>query len=833
MIDGLSSEFLSRYDVVKELGKGAFGLVVEARQLSLSRSVAIKFLHGEKGSPILNEQRFLREAKILNSLTHPNIVEVYDFGYDDTVPYIVTELLSGRPLDEVLEEREKIPWREAIELASQIAAGLEAAHEKGVLHRDMKTANVFVEQNNRIKLLDFGLAKREGVDATLTKSRQIVGTPMYAAPEQLRGEQLLPASDLYSLGIMLFRMVSGVHPFPQGWYQLVSAKLDNPAKSLRFYCDEKVAPGGLCRLVDSLLERDVKKRPQSAKEVLKKLSAINAKRKKKAKVKANSSFPKRPLFLLFLLPILLLLWGLWGWYLQWQITFSKLHIRPQIKGARISWTTSGVRETRLQYRKPQGHWQEVGEGSSRRHEVLLDNLQAGTTYEVRALGAEHIVESFQTLAPFELTNFTLEKSRATAITLSVGLSSPCSATIEVSPPSAPKNALLRSYALKSGLHQIELVGLSPKTSHLVSLKLDKDGRTIHRELTAVTPAIASTVLWAPVLGQASALTPDIASVYMGAFRPRAAKYPQRGALVVCLGKTGLHCIDLRTGKVRWSHKNEGSIMAIAQWAGRAFTMNSRGLISSWHLRTGLRQWKHDTEGQASWRIHGIAGRASFFANRYGLFYWRKKSGVVCLELDSGIVRWQLKSKNFYIGYWTVTDEHTWVYRRKGAYQAYQLATGKHLPELDVSKGSRLSTQPIVSGSHLFVGRSDGWLSCRNMKGAAIFNLQLKGRISRLAASEGKVFVATRRPNKLWAISVPEGKVLWQLPLDKPVFSFLHLHRGNLYYEDTRDTILCCATWGPKLLWKRNSHCVSGFGLVPFAEGLIYCSDTIDVIALRD
>ena len=832
MIDGLSSDFLSRYDIVKELGKGAFGLVVEARQLSLSRSVAIKFLHGEKGSPILNEQRFLREAKILNSLTHPNIVAVYDFGYDDTVPYIVTELLSGRPLDEVLEEREKIPWREAIELASQIAAGLEAAHEKGVLHRDMKTANVFVGEDESIKLLDFGLAKREGVDATLTKSRQIVGTPMYAAPEQLRGEQLLPASDLYSLGIVLFRMVSGVHPFPQGWYQLVSAKLDNPAKSLRFYCDEKVAPEGLCRLVDSLLERDVKKRPQSAKEVLKKLGAVKAK-KKKPKKKAKASSPKKLFLLLFLIPFFFLLWGLWGWYQQWQITYSKLHIRPQIKGARISWTTSGARETRLQYRKPQGQWQEVGEGSSRRHEVLLDSLQAGTTYEVRAVGAEEAVESFQTLDPFELTNFVIKKSRATAITLSVGVSSPCSATIEVSSPSAPKQSLQRQYALKTGVRQIELVGLSPKTSHRVSLKLNKGGRTIHRELSGTTAAIASTVLWAPVLGQASALTPDIASVYMGAFRPRAARYPQKGALVVCLGKTGLQCIDLKTGKVRWSQKDEGSIVAIAQWSSRAFTMDSRGLISSWHLRTGQRHWKHDTKGQASWRIHGLAGRASFFANRYGLFYWRKKKGVVCLELDSGIVRWQLRSKNFYHGYWTVADEHTWAYRRKGAYQAFQLATGKRLSELDISKGSRVSTQPVVYGGHLFVGRSDGWLSCRNMQGAAIFNLQLKGRITRLAGGEGMVFVATRRPTKLQAISVPAGKVLWELPLEKPVFSFLHLHRGNLYYEDTRDTILCCATWGPKLLWQRNSNSMSGFGLVPFAEGLIYCSDTIDVIALRD
>ena len=832
MIDGLSSEFLSRYDIVKELGKGAFGLVVEARQLSLSRSVAIKFLHGEKGSPILNEQRFLREAKILNSLTHGNIVEVYDFGYDGTVPYIVTELLNGRPLDEILEERKKIPWTEAIALASQIAGGLAAAHDKGVLHRDMKSANVFIVEDNIVKLLDFGLAKREGVDATLTRSRQIVGTPMYAAPEQLRGEQLSPASDLYSLGIILYRMIAGVHPFPQGWFQLVSAKLDNPAKPLRLYCDEKEAPEALCNLVDSLLDRDVKKRPQNAVSVLKRLRAIREPRAKVQKTRVKGK-PMRLLLPLAIVIGFIGLWSVWSVYEKSRISFSEISIRPQVKGARLSWTTSQVRETRLQYRKPNGQWQEVGEGTSRRHEVLLDDLQPGTRYEIRAVGAEDKVLSFETLEPFELSKFAVSDAKATRLTLSVAVTSPCSASIEVFSPSASKGILHNKHALSTGTRSIEVVGLSPKTSYRVSLDLVKGGRSLHRELTCQTEAIGSTVLWAPVLGQATALTPDISSVYMGSFLPRAARRPFNDALVVCLGKTGLHCVDLKKGKVRWSQKKEGLIMAIDQWAGRAFTMNRQGLICSWSIKSGERQWKHDTKGLASWRTHGLASRDSFFAGPYGLFYWLKGKGVVCLEGDSGIIRWQLNDKNYYLSYWTVDGEYTWVYRRRSAYEAFQLATGKRVPRLDIKNGNTLSTQPVIGHGRLFVGRRDGWLSCRNLAGEAVFNTKLDGNVSKIAVGEGKVFVAIGRPSKLCALSVPEGKMLWQLDLEKPVFSFLYIHRGNIYFEDTRDTIVCCATWGPQLLWKRNSHSMSGFGLVPFDEGLIYCSDTIDVIALRD
>ncbi len=833
MIDGLSTDFRGRYDIVRQLGKGAFGLVVEARQLSLERAVAIKFLHGEKGSPILNEQRFLREAKILHALTHPNIVEVYEFGYDGTLPYIVTELLDGCSLDEMLEERGKLPWREAVDLGIQIAKGLDAAHEKGVLHRDLKTANVFIVEGKRVKLLDFGLAKREGVDATLTKTRQIVGTPMYAAPEQLRGEKLLPATDLYGLGVILYRMIAGAHPFPQGWYQMVSAKLDNPARPLHIHCDDSV-PEELCELVDSLLAIEVEERPQKGNRVAQKLERI----KKRGKRKRAGGEQKKQLLPALVLLLFLMLLGAHSIYERWKQSnqeVSAISIRGQVTGARFSWATSVKCATALKYRTAEGPWLFAGQGNTRRHEVLLSGLTPASTYEVVIVtdGKEWPASKFQTLEAFEVKSFALKKVAAARVTFAITLTSACQASITVAAPGAPETTVKRELNFEKGERDFEVIGLSPKSSYVAALVLKKGERVIHKELSFETPIVSSTVLWAPVLGQAAALSPDISSVYMGSFRPRAAERPVDGALTVCLGKTGLHCIDLVTNKVRWSHPKEGQIAAISQWGAAAYTIDRQGYVTAWALRDGKRLWRHNSKKKARYHAHGLAGRAALFSGPWGVFYWKSRGGVVCLDGDRGQVLWQQNSKGLSSLYWTVSEGKTWTYRLKKGMEAYDAATGKRLKALDIPKGRMVSAPPVVAGERFFVARRDGVLLCRDLSGKSLFSRKLSGRIRRLSANEETVFAATSKPIELIAVSAKTGNVRWRLPLEKPAFSFLHLHRGCLYFEDTSDAIYCCALERARILWKRNSKCMTGFDLVPFAEGLIYCSNTIDVLALRD
>jgi eukaryotic-like serine/threonine-protein kinase len=211
-------ECLGPYRIVALLGAGGMGQVYLAHDPRLGREVAIKVLSRHTPADRVQLRRFEQEARAASALNHPNLLAVFDVGSQDGVPYVVTELLEGETLEERLR-RGPLPLREALECARQIAAGLAAAHEKGIVHRDLKPANVFLTRDGRVKILDFGLAKRtafadaEDLAAGLTRPGVVMGTLGYMSPEQVRGQPVDPRSDLFSLGAVLYEMLSGRRAF--------------------------------------------------------------------------------------------------------------------------------------------------------------------------------------------------------------------------------------------------------------------------------------------------------------------------------------------------------------------------------------------------------------------------------------------------------------------------------------------------------------------------------------------------------------------------------------------------------------------------------------------
>jgi eukaryotic-like serine/threonine-protein kinase len=209
---------LGPYEVVALLGAGGMGEVYRARDPRLGREVAIKVIRGAEPSreALL---RFDQEARAAGALNHPNLLVVYDVGAQDGVPFVVTELLEGETLRDRLR-RGPLPAAEAIALLRQALAGLDAAHRKGIVHRDLKPENLFLTADGRVKILDFGLAKRldapRSGDESLTRAGMMLGTVGYTAPEQLSGQPALPASDLFALGAVLYEMVSGRRAFAGG-----------------------------------------------------------------------------------------------------------------------------------------------------------------------------------------------------------------------------------------------------------------------------------------------------------------------------------------------------------------------------------------------------------------------------------------------------------------------------------------------------------------------------------------------------------------------------------------------------------------------------------------
>jgi eukaryotic-like serine/threonine-protein kinase len=208
-----------RYTIIAPIGKGGMGEVYRARDEQLKRDVAIKVLPDQYSISTEALSRFDREAKALASLAHPNILTIFDYGLHEGIPFVITKILDGESLRNRIQHS-KIPWKEAIDAIKVISDAISAAHLKNIIHRDLKPENIFITRDGQLKILDFGVAKWEPktLDPNLddqstisrqTESGQIIGTVPYMSPEQIRGEKLDARSDIFSLGCILYEMLSG------------------------------------------------------------------------------------------------------------------------------------------------------------------------------------------------------------------------------------------------------------------------------------------------------------------------------------------------------------------------------------------------------------------------------------------------------------------------------------------------------------------------------------------------------------------------------------------------------------------------------------------------
>ncbi len=202
----------NRYEIIEKVGDGGMATVYKARCRMLNRYVAVKVLKEEYVNDADFTRKFTTEAQAAASLSHPNIVSIYDVGKEGNINYIVMELIEGKTLKELIKVEGKLHWREACKIAYEIAQGLEHAHKNNIIHRDVKPHNIIVTNDMKIKVTDFGIAKAV-TSSTITMSGDAIGSVHYFSPEQARGGVTTQRSDIYSLGVVLYEMLTGTLPF--------------------------------------------------------------------------------------------------------------------------------------------------------------------------------------------------------------------------------------------------------------------------------------------------------------------------------------------------------------------------------------------------------------------------------------------------------------------------------------------------------------------------------------------------------------------------------------------------------------------------------------------
>jgi len=260
-----------RYEVVRLLGEGGMGAVYEATQKGLARSVALKVILPAKAKAERSRRRFLREARVAASVRHPGVVEIHDFGEHEETLFLAMEMLQGGTLRKIVDEDlPPLPLERVVALGRAIADVLVAAGHAGLVHRDLKPENVVLDRTpdgrERVVVVDFGLAfLEEGDEQTgrLTREGAITGTPDYMSPEQARGAEVGPATDVYSLGCMLYEMLAGECPFSGDTAIVLSRHLFVPPKALRERVPDRGIPGVLGDLVMQMLAKDPADRPDA------------------------------------------------------------------------------------------------------------------------------------------------------------------------------------------------------------------------------------------------------------------------------------------------------------------------------------------------------------------------------------------------------------------------------------------------------------------------------------------------------------------------------------------------------------------------------------------
>jgi serine/threonine-protein kinase len=262
---------IGNYVLNERLGTGATAVVYKATNIKNKSTVALKMLHKHLMSEKWFKERIINEIEINKILTHPNIIKILEYDIEGEQPFIAFEYVNGKSLAKILEERKVIPLDESINIWIQILEAMDYAHQKGIIHRDLKPENILIREDKVVKITDFGISKR--INMTLNLTQDFVGTPWYMAPEQIKNQKVDNRTDIYSMGIIFYQMITGKLPFEtsENLYSIFkSHMLDNPIGANIF--EKSYMPPDIEKIIRKMIEKEPKKRYTYCYEIIQELT---------------------------------------------------------------------------------------------------------------------------------------------------------------------------------------------------------------------------------------------------------------------------------------------------------------------------------------------------------------------------------------------------------------------------------------------------------------------------------------------------------------------------------------------------------------------------------
>jgi len=268
-----SNPKVADYILMERIGTGATSIVYKAQNIKNRSIVALKLIHKHLLSEPWFKERIQNEIEINKILIHPNIIRMLDYSLEEDQPFIAFEYIQGKSLTRILEEKKRLPLNEALEYWVQMLEALDYAHQKGIVHRDLKPDNIMIDlEKKQVKLTDFGISKK--IDKTLNITQDFVGTPWYMSPEQIKNQKVDNRSDIYSLGVIVYQMLTGKLPFEtsENIYAVFKAHMfDNPVSS-NIIIDNSYIPPNIEKIIRKMLEKEPKKRYQYCYEIIQDLT---------------------------------------------------------------------------------------------------------------------------------------------------------------------------------------------------------------------------------------------------------------------------------------------------------------------------------------------------------------------------------------------------------------------------------------------------------------------------------------------------------------------------------------------------------------------------------